>query len=806
MTTMAASTATKRVWFGGKREAIQDLYFREALDPAQWVVGDADDWHSCWYTGMPKPAVFEQLDAGKTINHIPGNNSLTIKSNLHATLATARQRLLAQEGPSSRRAERLRFFPAIYSMPADYHALQAAAHAEPDKRWILKPKNGARGKDIRVVRDIAAVPTSERWMVQEYLDNPHTMFGRKYVLRLYVLITSVEPLRVYLYHEGSAKLASATYDPDNIDNLYAHLTNPDVNATNEANTSPVVFVNLGQYREWLREQGHDDGALFERLHELVTLTAISAREKMRQRLQKVSADTSGCYELLGLDCLVDGNLDPWLLECNLSPSLETCAAPEDGGETEARNKREMIEDLVRLLGLNEAAPDRSDQPMAERVVAAAEWERERAGGWTRVFPAADAADYLPYFPLPRLAEMVLAEHASGRPIDRPRVRPRATAEIISDNRLSLYDENSATLYTPNPSAAWIWLQATDGNDPDCIATELAAARGQAADEPDWATREEVWQVLADWATQGLLVQDTGDPPTSEWDANGDRPAANAPAPERFVVGGARVDVEVPDAGLAERVREAFAPLRDPSDGKTAPVRIRALSMTGGYALAREGTLLATGLPLAAVVPELSRLIRTEAAAASSSQVLPGALVTTESGEASWVIPNPDTGDQSLAVGLASHFAGGYAGGVTIGADGAGSALGLPLPCARDGLVTTGARFGHRWGEDQQGSLAAATGDTGQPHAITGVVLAESATGRGAARRVSVHEVLPALLPELGNRYRAGPDGATVTELADWLEQRPLWAVDVASEEPVTALADALAPDQSASGARAAPEA
>lgn len=31
------------------------------------------------------------------------------------------------------------------------------------------------------------------------------------------------------------------------------------------------------------------------------------------------------WSVMGIDCLVDENLKSWLLECNLSPSLEVCA-------------------------------------------------------------------------------------------------------------------------------------------------------------------------------------------------------------------------------------------------------------------------------------------------------------------------------------------------------------------------------------------------------------------------------------------------------------------------------------------------
>jgi len=763
----------RRAWFGGKREAIQDQYFHEALDANRWSIGDPEDWHTCWYTGMPKAAVFEQLNASKTINHIPGNNSLTVKSNLHATLETTRQRLIAQEGADSERARRMRFFPATYSMPGDYHALLHAAE-ESGKRWILKPKNSARGKDIRPVDDPATVPSGSRWMVQDYLDNPHTMFGRKYVLRVYVLITSVEPLRVYLYHEGSAKLASADYDPESLDNLYAHLTNPDVNATNEANTSPVVFVNLDAYREWLREQGHDDAILFTRLRELVTLTAISARETMRQRLQAVTANTAGCYELLGLDCLVDEELNPWLLECNLSPSLETCAALEDGGETEGRNKREMIEDLVRLLGLNEDPPDRSGFTPAERLIAEAEAERERAGGFQRVFPAEDADDYLAFLPFPRLADVVLADHACGLTLPRPIAQPRATEEIIADERLSLYNERTQTLYTPNPSAAWIWLQAADGAAPDRIASELAAARGGTNSNPDWATREEVWAILADWAVDGLLMQQTE--AASRHASHREPGGVTKPVPSqrRIPLANTTVSVATPDRMADGRLMDALQPPTKIHD-TASDAELQLVAMKGGYALTREQTLVATGLTLGAVVPEIIWQSKQVLAHATNRLVLPGALVPAgDSQQAIWILPDTTEHLLDTAANLAERHNTGIGGSVQIHAEGWATSPNLPLAVAD--TPRTGVS-GYRHGSPNSGSqhrLMAASGDR-RCYPITDVILpTHQATD---AERLSVHE----LLPELLRHPTAGPDqplGAErVSQVADWLGERALWVVN-----------------------------
>lgn len=58
--------------------------------------------------------------------------------------------------------------------------------------------------------------------------------GFKFDLRLYVAVTSFEPLRVYLYEEGLARFASVQYSQggEELDNHWMHLTNYSVNRKN----------------------------------------------------------------------------------------------------------------------------------------------------------------------------------------------------------------------------------------------------------------------------------------------------------------------------------------------------------------------------------------------------------------------------------------------------------------------------------------------------------------------------------------------------------------------------------------------
>ncbi|MDT8879649.1 PqqD family peptide modification chaperone [Halomonas saccharevitans] len=620
---MTEPHSPRRFWLGGKRAAEQDRFFREALEPLGWQVGDEHDWDAAWITGMPEAGQFRRVSPTRTMNHFPGNAALTVKSRLHESLSTLRERIHESHGPEHELARRLAFFPRAYVMPGDYHALQQAAQDHPEQRWILKPTNASKGKGIRLLKDVGEAPLARDWLVQEYLANPHTIRGHKYVLRLYVLISSLAPLRVYLYRQGFAKLASEPWDPDDADNPYSQLTNPDINALNDRAEVPVEFIDFDRYRQWLKDQGHDDDALFARIEDLVALTAISAVDAMRARTAEVGADPRGCYELLGLDCLVDDTLKPWILECNLSPSLGICAAPESGGRVEEAVKGGLVRDLVTLIDIpgravrkasNETASEEEDQApgAAAALVAEAEAERARAGGFRRLLPAADPECYLPYFTLPSLADRRLAEGLVGRSLPAPRLARRHVVEIVDEERLALYDTRRGDLYRPNDTAALIWLLATEGLDLDAIVEALASAANGATDErvtDHESLRREVWSTLHDWCRAGLLCQ-RGAAGVSDPGAGAAAAASETPPVERlFALGlaGQEWALSVASAPAVARLASGFGerltPLADEAASRLP--RLRVLRETAGYALADADRLLASRLTLAQLAPALT---------------------------------------------------------------------------------------------------------------------------------------------------------------------------------------------------------
>lgn len=65
----------------------------------------------------------------------------------------------------------------------------------------------------------------------DYIYNPHLINGFKYDLRVYVLISCFDPLRVYMYKDGLVRFATQKYSTNSKDltKRYIHLTNFAVN-------------------------------------------------------------------------------------------------------------------------------------------------------------------------------------------------------------------------------------------------------------------------------------------------------------------------------------------------------------------------------------------------------------------------------------------------------------------------------------------------------------------------------------------------------------------------------------------------
>ena len=101
-------------------------------------------------------------------------------------------------------------------------------YEKPQRTYIVKPEASCQDKGIYLTRNIDDIELGEHCVVQRYITKPYLMDGLKFDLRLYVLLCGVDPLRIFIFRDGLARLATEPYKGTNNNNLSRtcmHLTN-----------------------------------------------------------------------------------------------------------------------------------------------------------------------------------------------------------------------------------------------------------------------------------------------------------------------------------------------------------------------------------------------------------------------------------------------------------------------------------------------------------------------------------------------------------------------------------------------------
>lgn len=90
------------------------------------------------------------------------------------------------------------------------------------KKWSREARSNAFNPQI--------TSGKESYVISRYIDNPLLIGGKKFDLRLYVLVTSFRPLKAYLFKLGFCRFCTVKYDTSvtELDNMYVHLTNVSV--------------------------------------------------------------------------------------------------------------------------------------------------------------------------------------------------------------------------------------------------------------------------------------------------------------------------------------------------------------------------------------------------------------------------------------------------------------------------------------------------------------------------------------------------------------------------------------------------
>jgi tubulin polyglutamylase TTLL9 len=243
----------------------------------------------------------------------------------------------------SRNAGTVRSNVGIYSKKADASA--AAGGGGGGVGDDGKPQSGvaAPGCSKDEARAAATAGTTvggdiEPYLAQRYIDRPHLIGGKKYDMRIYILVTSWSPLSAWLYRGAFCRFCHHRFDLGDIDNTFIHVTNVAVQKTN-----PKYSVDAGckwglrMLKQYIAASSGEAAAN----RAMADIQGIMLKTLLA--VQNVMMQDKHCFELYGYDVMLDADLKPWLIEVNASPSL-TAETPSD-----YHLKFNLLEDMLNIV-------------------------------------------------------------------------------------------------------------------------------------------------------------------------------------------------------------------------------------------------------------------------------------------------------------------------------------------------------------------------------------------------------------------------------------------------------------------------
>lgn len=310
-----------RILFSVSREALRESTdLRQHEDPAVLVWSD-----------MMKKDIFDQLLPFQVINRIPWCKTMCRK----APFVRLIHRLMAFF------PNLITFLPKSYILPNDLEKF-LIDRRESQKMYIYKPDKGSLGSGIRLVRPEDQFAASGRLAVaQEYIES-YTIDSKKFDLRIYALIISLEPLTIYINRGGVARFCTKSINEE--ETQFSFLTNTAVNSKNPESVPEEMTRMVSDIFPQLQANGIDTEKLWKRIDDAIVLTIISGIGYLKKEAERQcpSFGYSRCFQIIGCDVLLDKDCNPYILEINYRPSLKC-------NTQQAKNlKITMLKDAIRL--------------------------------------------------------------------------------------------------------------------------------------------------------------------------------------------------------------------------------------------------------------------------------------------------------------------------------------------------------------------------------------------------------------------------------------------------------------------------
>lgn len=163
-------------------------------------------------------------------------------------------------------------------------------------------------------------------IIQKYITNPLLVNQRKFDIRVFAMVTSINGVNQgYYYQEGYIRTSSREFDLEELDDRFVHLTNDAIQKHDEEYGkyefhNKLSYTDMNKYVEnmFIGKSFFKD--VEPQIKEQVTDTIRAVANKLNVNRRQ------HCFEVFGYDFMVDTNFKVWLIEVNSNPCLETSSS------------------------------------------------------------------------------------------------------------------------------------------------------------------------------------------------------------------------------------------------------------------------------------------------------------------------------------------------------------------------------------------------------------------------------------------------------------------------------------------------
>ncbi|XP_053688169.1 probable tubulin polyglutamylase ttll-15 [Sabethes cyaneus] len=270
------------------------------------VENTTDNWDLMWAHDYPyRKLNLHHLKPHQLVNHFPGSGYITNKVDLSTT--------------------DIRYVPKAFKLPSETKEFKGFALKNPTKMFVQK-NNQHRHIQIKKLEEIDF--GNNETFIQEFIDNPLLVDGYKFDIGVYTVITSVDPLRVYIY-KGDAlfRYCPVKYYPFDADNVDKYIVGDDYLPSWEVPALKPFYTKLGfgmkeSFDAYLRSVGRDPTTIWEQVEDAIRL-AILSKESLLANILPRYASKRNFFEMMRFDLVVDNTLRVFLMEANMSPNLSS---------------------------------------------------------------------------------------------------------------------------------------------------------------------------------------------------------------------------------------------------------------------------------------------------------------------------------------------------------------------------------------------------------------------------------------------------------------------------------------------------